>query len=133
MRVWRDGDALVGFVDRSGIRWLRWLRRGFRHCYVVVRCGDDWVLVDPLVQQTVVRVLKADPAADLAGWLRSRGHRVVVTRIARAPPRLAPIRPYTCVEAVKRVLGLRAWWVVTPWLLHRHLAGGRNSMMKPGR
>jgi hypothetical protein len=44
--------------------------------------------------------------------------RVVETRIRPAPRRPAPLRPYTCVEAVKRILGLHAPWVITPWQLY---------------
>ncbi len=128
---WRDGDAVVGFVDRSEISWLRWLKRGFRHCYVIVRTGDFWVLFDPLSHQTVIHAFAVDPRMDVVGWLKGHGHRVVVTHVRAAPRRVAPIRPHTCVEAVKRVLGIQAWWIVTPWHLNRYLARGPNSMMKP--
>ena len=32
-----------------------------------------------------------------------------------------PLRPYSCVESVKRILGIRAGLVLTPWQLYRHL------------
>jgi hypothetical protein len=39
-----------------------------------------------------------------------------------APPRraLAPM-PLTCVEVAKRILGLRAWWIITPWQLFKFI------------
>ena len=49
-----------------------------------------------------------------------------------APPevalRSAPLGVFSCVETVKRLLGLRTRWVFTPWQLHRflvsrHIAG----------
>jgi len=33
----------------------------------------------------------------------------------------APWMPHTCVEAVKRVIGLHARFIITPWQLYRHL------------
>jgi hypothetical protein len=54
-------------------------------------------------------------------FYRQRGHRVIATTLMIPPRVLAPIRPFTCVEAVKRVLGLRAPWVFTPWQLYCHL------------
>jgi hypothetical protein len=35
--------------------------------------------------------------------------------------RLAPVRPFTCVEAVKRLIGIHAPWTLTPWQLFGHL------------
>ena len=39
----------------------------------------------------------------------------------RVPHLLAP---FTCVEQIKALLGLRAWWVVTPRQLHRRVRDG---------
>ena len=33
----------------------------------------------------------------------------------------APFMLFTCVEAVKRVLGIHRRGIVTPWQLYRHL------------
>ena len=107
--------ALVGFVDNGGLWWLRALRPGFRHCFVAVRDEPFWVVLDPLSHHTLVRVETED---DLASGYRRLGITVVATRLRSPPPRPAPWRPYTCVEAVKRVLGIHAPWVLTPWQLY---------------
>ena len=107
--------ALVGFVDNGGPWWLRLLRPGFRHCFVAVRQGPVWVVLDPLSHHTAIHVETVD---DLAGCYRRLGVTVLDTRLSPPPPRPAPWRPYTCVEAVKRVLGIQAWWVLTPWQLY---------------
>jgi len=120
--------ALVVFTDGREIWWLRVLKPGFRHVLVAVHrpgrgSGGHWVLVNPLAHRTQLDVLADRPAAALAAWLRAQGHTVVET-VTRVPPRReAPWAPLTCVEVVKRVLGLQARWVLTPWALYRHLTG----------
>jgi hypothetical protein len=113
--------ALVVFSGRADLAWLRLLRPGFRHCFVALGATGGWVCVNPLAHRTVVSVLPVEAGFDLAGWYRGRGLTVVETRIACPPRRQAPWRPYSCVEAVKRILGLRAPWVLTPWQLFRKI------------
>lgn len=111
-------DALVGFVGHADLWWLRLLRPGFRHCFAAIRTGSVWVVVDPMSHHTLMR-LECSP--DLMGFYASRGITVVATRVRPPPRRPAPWRPYTCVEAVKRLLGVQAAWVLTPWQLYRFL------------
>lgn len=113
--------ALVVFVDQAGLRCLRWLRKGFRHCFVIVRVDRGWIACDPMSHRTDLDIVGDFSADQLAHWYRSLGLKVVQTRVRCAPSRLAPVRPYTCVEAVKHVLGLHAPWILTPWQLYKKL------------
>lgn len=123
----REGrPALVVFCDGVELWWLRFLKPGFRHVFVAVRDGGVWVTVDPLSPHTEVAVQPVDPAFDLAGWFRARGH-VVVETVARRRRDPAPLAPFTCVEAVKRVLGLPDRGVLTPWQLFRRLTADRRN------
>lgn len=123
---WRNGDALVAFGGPRPVWWLRWLKPGFHHCMVCIRAQETWVLCDPLLHRTEVSVYPGHGTATLLQWLHDNAYRVVPVRRRNAPRRLAPIRPYTCVEAVKRHLGIRTWWIVTPWQLFRYLLGSRG-------
>ena len=114
--------ALVIFTDAWEIRWLRLLRPGFRHVLVALRSPDGaWVLVNPLSHQMRLDRLAPMEPARLACWFRAQGHTVLPTMTRRAPRREAPWAPMTCVEVVKRLLGLHARWVWTPWALYRNL------------
>ncbi|MBI1243602.1 MAG: hypothetical protein GC202_01225 [Alphaproteobacteria bacterium] len=113
--------ALVAFTDRTEIAWLRGLRRGFRHCAIWVRAGDFWIAHEALSHQCYVGVLAAVDTRQLRAGLRAAGYRVVKARIAAAPRRLAPVLPLTCVEGVKRLLGIHSWRILTPWQLYRYL------------
>jgi hypothetical protein len=118
--------AWVVFCDNSELPWLRWLRRGFRHCFVVLHQQDadgsgHWIAIDPLAPLLEVTVPPVPADCDLPAWLAAQGHTVVPAPVHRGLRRPAPWAPFTCVETCKRVLGLHARWVITPWHLFRHL------------
>jgi len=113
--------AWVVFTDAPEMLLLRWMAPGFRHCFVLLNDGRHWIAVDPLAACTEVEVLPLPADADVPGWYRERGHAVVRAALRRGLRRPAPFGPFTCVEAVKRVLGLHAPWVLTPRQLHRRL------------
>ncbi len=117
----RKGGALVVFSGRADFVALRFLKKDFRHCFALLPRGGGWVLYNPLSHQTDIAVHGAVTVKDLASWYRKQGYRVVECCERKAPPRLAPLRPYTCVEAVKRVLGIHNGWILTPWQLYRYL------------
>lgn len=137
--------AVVCFTDNVGIPWLKMLKPGFRHCAVVVRTGGVWVGYDPMSHRSDLAVGGGQPVLPVLREFRRQGARCVLARIApEVPPeerRAMPWRPYTCVEAVKRVLGLRAPGVFTPWQLFCHLreekvrqrAGGNWVPGRPGK
>jgi hypothetical protein len=115
-------SALVVFADHADCAWLTFLRRGFRHCFVVLRAGSLWLACEPLKDRIELDALALPPEFDLAAFYAGKGHRVL--QGCRPPPRprqaFAPA-PLTCVTVVKRLLGIRAPWVWTPWQLYAHL------------
>lgn len=123
-------DALVVFSDRADLMWLRLLRRGFRHCFVVVQDGGQWIVCEPYSNLTVLGVLdQNDPAA----WFRGQGFTVAATQMVAPVARPFPWAPYTCVEAVKRIIGLRDMAVLTPWQLYKSLTPKPQQEARHGR
>lgn len=118
-----DGqNAWVVFSGQTEISWLRFLKPGFRHCYVLLNDGERWTSIDPLSHVTEISVHHHVPADfDLPGWLAARGNRIVKAPMRRDVTRAAPFMLFTCVEAVKRVLGIHRRAIVTPWQLYQHL------------
>ncbi|MGQ0526465.1 MAG: hypothetical protein ACT4OY_00305 [Alphaproteobacteria bacterium] len=113
-------QAWVIFSGQTDLPWLRIFKRGFRHCYVLLNDGEHWISVDPLSHYTDVSVHNLPPNFDLPLWLKDRGHTVLPAPVARIQKE-APWMIFTCVEAVKRVLGIHARLIFTPWQLYRHL------------
>ncbi len=116
--------AWVVFCGQADRPWLRLLKPGFRHCFLVMHDGAHWLSVDPMLGQMDVRVHDHVAAGfDLPGWLARRGHHVIAAPVSGRPPaRAAVLRFFTCVEAVKRMIGLHARNIHTPWQLYRYLA-----------
>lgn len=113
--------AMVVFGGDADLRWLRVLRPGFRHCFAVLKSGEYWVIYNPLSNGTEVEIWPDEHEETLRAWLAQNGYRVVDDAVRPLRPASLPWAPYTCVEAVKRVLGLRAPGVFTPWQLYRYL------------
>ena len=116
-----EQKAWVVFCGEAELWWLRLLRPGFRHCFVVLNDGVHWITIDPLSPHMEVVVQPVASGFDLIGWLKERGHAVATAPVRRDQLRQAPWAPFTCVEAAKRVLGLHDRRVVTPWQLYRRL------------
>jgi hypothetical protein len=114
-------QAWVIFTGQGGLPWLKFLKKGFRHCYVLLNDGDHWISMDPMANYMDVSVHNHVPADfDLPRWLKTRGHTVVRAPVSRIKKE-APWMMFTCTEAVKRVLGLHRRFIFTPWQLYRHL------------
>lgn len=121
--------AWVAFTGKTEIFWLLGLRPGFRHCFAVLREGGLWVTIDPLAHKTLITVHDDLPADfDLITWLRRDAKcRVVAANMNEPAPHPAPFALFTCVEAVKRVLGLHDRFIFTPWQLYRRLTIHRKK------
>ena len=113
--------ALVIFGGRCGVWWLRWLKPGFRHCFAAVDDGRQWLTIDPLLHRLEIRASGLASDFDLAAAYRAMNLVVVGVAPSAVRRRTAPIGLFTCVETVKRLLGFRAPWILTPRQLHRFL------------
>ena len=113
----------VVFSGETEIRWLRLcLKPGFRHCYVLINDGGGWITYDPLAHKTEIAVHRNTKSGfDLPGWLKGRGLHVVQVNLNEPPKKRLQPAVYTCVEAVKRVIGLRNWFILTPYQLYKSL------------
>ena len=120
--------VLVVFVEHAGCPWLRLLRRGFRHCFVVLRAGSVWLACEPLKDRIELDALELPCGFDLAAFYHEQGHRVLLGRRPPAGPRRRfALAPLTCVTVVKRLLGIDAPRVWTPWQLYTHLSGSEHG------
>jgi len=120
-------QALAIFHGEGAGFWPRVLGRpGFRHCFVALNDGRAWIELDPRGDGLHVG---ADLSAeiDLAAHYRALGYVVVAASVASVRSPYALPWAFTCVETVKRVLGLHGWWVWTPWQLYRRLERDNNG------
>ncbi len=128
--------ALVVFEDRPDSRWLRPLRAGFRHCFCLVRAGDGWILCDSRASGLHIMPAPAVGVEPLARSYAALGATVVglAGPLRPAAARGFPPAPFTCVEVVRRLLGLGGRPVLTPHgLFRRLLADPRRVLLARAR
>ncbi len=119
-------------TNQTDLKGLKIFKKGFRHCFLILHDGAHWVSVDPLSNQMEVIVHNLEPDFDLPAWLKTRGHKVVEAPIVQRTNKTAPIMLFTCVEACKRILGVRNIMILTPWQLYKHILK-QNFIQKKGK
>ncbi|MFK7840109.1 MAG: hypothetical protein AB8B83_07230 [Bdellovibrionales bacterium] len=120
--------AWVVFSGQADLPWLKILKKGFRHCYVLLNDEKHWITVDPLSNVMDVNVHDLPPDFDLPLWMKNQGYVIIPTYIQHQEKQ-APWMPFSCVEAVKRVLGIHNAMMFTPWQLYKCLR--KNSENNP--
>lgn len=113
-----DSNVLVVFVGHTECRHLRWLKQGFRHCFVALRSGGRWIICDSLKDRLECMLVDLPSDFDLPQFYQQRGHTVLVgqSSLQMATGSTLP-EPLTCVTVAKRIIGIRSFWTFTPWQL----------------
>lgn len=124
----------VVFEDNTTLWWLRLLKRGFRHCYVLIKLRggkNSWLEINPLSNQLVVSEHYSSSEEDYPVRLRRcRACRVIAVNFARAPLKCAPLGIFSCVEFVKRIVGIHCFSIFTPYQLYKKLKKSQNCRKK---
>ncbi len=102
--------------------WRWFTRKDFRHCFALKNDGANWILIDPSSWYLDVQVLDVGAEFDIVSYLYLS---VPGLRWQRVSTKLLPVfmwwGPGTCVSAIKRLLQIREWWIITPYQLWRYL------------
>lgn len=101
-------ESRVIFID-SALIILKLLKRGFRHCAVLISIDGYNVLIDNMSHKCQFDIIDDE---------------ITLTNIKVFPSRIIfnnSLLPITCVSVVKNFLGIRKWWIQTPWQLYRYL------------
>ena len=110
---------LVVFYDPEGAIWEWALKPGFRHVFVCVDDGENWILIDGRDGRPIFQNIQTS-RFDLKGHFEQQGYTVVEAEQGSKPLR-TPFVLVNCVGLVKAVLCIRAPFAVTPYQLYRHL------------
>lgn len=111
----------IVFSDDTDISFLKILKRGFRHCFLIVKDVDQWVVIDPCAHKTEFSILPHPSHFNLPRYFTNEGKTVVKVSALETPEKIAPLFPMSCVETIKRLIGLHNRWVITPYHLYRTL------------
>lgn len=127
----RGQSLAIVIFGPSQLTYLRALKPAYRHCLVAAQSGGSWHLIDPLSNGTEITTLGELTPREIIRTFNACGCDAVPVQ-RRAPVcKTMPPAPFTCVEAVKRVLGIRAWQIVTPWQLRRYLGRAQGRFSNP--
>jgi hypothetical protein len=118
-------DWWVLFTDsKQPTRVLKWLQPSFQHCYMMKKSpgGTYWIIINP------VRSHLALQFATVEDYPHPRAydpHAVIlpVTVIADGKTERGGLCWFNCVEASKAIMGIKRFWVFTPFQLYKHLRG----------
>lgn len=126
--------AVVVFHGQGTGFWPAVLgREGFRHCYVVVPSGDYWILLDGRAGSPLLAVMGGTKEHDVAAFLNKEGNTVIEAEMPFEYDSLWPLMIGNCVGAIKKVLGVRNPFILTPYQLYRHLRCQHLKDTKKGK
>jgi hypothetical protein len=119
----------VVYHAREQYRWWgKYLNPRFRHVELMrplqygPRVEDvAWLHVQPTYEM-IDADLCADPRPPWVRWPGCVVQRVTAMRTVGSMRSWFDVGPQTCVEVVKMFLGIRAFWVRTPYQLYRYVA-----------
>lgn len=125
------GAAVVVFQDEVSLWWLRLLRPGFRHCYLLLPCGENSYLeLNAYSNCLLVQIRRFGVGYDYLAELERQGKTLIRdVLVEKAPLKPAPLAPFSCVELVKRVLGIHDFFLITPNQLYKKIKNCRKKVL----
>ncbi len=115
VNAYRFPFAYVAFGGNPTHWWTRFLKKGFYHCALLIGNGFEWILIDPVMHYTDLILMHQRHAPQI---LKNKGYRLIRTTL-NVPEKISfHLRPTTCVETVKRFLGLTNPKIWTPYQLY---------------
>lgn len=121
-------ECWVVFTDGDNVHWWsRFMKKGYRHCYVLFPLktndglfGEDWtVQVEPRANILNVKVY-TDPIGDTPHGL-GEFTEVIKCRVANLDKTKYSIEVRTCVTTAKWLLGVQWRGIQTPWRFRNKL------------
>lgn len=125
-------QVYVVFEDNATLWWLKVCKRGFRHCYMIfINHNQDTIIkINPMSNQISIEFIKNTEFDDVIHNLKKDpSKKVCRVFIKAAPLKCAPIMAFTCVEFVKRVIGIHDIKTITPYQLYKKLKRCRKKVL----
>lgn len=122
----------VVFMDETSLWWLRFLKKGFRHCYLLVKLDDGmtWLEINPMSNQLFIEVYQFFESVDFIGDVKKvLSAEICEVNVENVGLKTAPLSFFTCVEMVKRVIGLHNRFVITPYQLYKKINNCRKKVL----
>ncbi len=116
--VW--DDIWVVFSPFTDLFYLKFLHKDFRHCFLIMEVNNILFVIDPLASRIEVNTLFINKI-ELFEIFKSKGMKIIKTSFFNINKKSWKFGIFTCVEVVKRVLGIYNWKIITPYQLYNFL------------
>lgn len=101
---------------------MKWLKPDFSHVYAMKKSpgGQFWIVINPLLACLESELLCVDQYPHPRSFAGIGAIVIPVRAIIKEKPRWT-LCVFNCVEVIKALLGIRAFWVWTPYQLYKYL------------
>lgn len=113
--------ALI-IYERSDRWWSGIFKRNFSHVKIAIFNGNGMALLLDSKSNGMALTMQSGVTLDMY-QTALRGANIAVQRVSipDLQHKVTPVGFFTCVEFVKRVLGIRAIWVQSPYQLYKYI------------
>ena len=125
-------EVYVAFEDTNCLWWLKFLKPGFRHCYVILVAFEKHavVLLNPRSNRIDVELYTScNTKKFMTEFARKEGVSLCRVHMEETVFKPAPFMVFTCVEFVKRVLGIHNISIITPYQLYKKIKNSRKNIL----
>ena len=104
----------------DGLWWQRFLKTGYKHVFAVRFDGFFWIKTELTIGFMDSEVLPYYDHATIDVVLKGRVCSYQYVQAWRKMRYRSLFAPLSCVEGMKAMLGIRAWYVLTPYQLYKY-------------
>lgn len=106
--------------------FLRHLKKGFQHVFAVKKSFGKkfWIAVNPMTDYMLVDIIPTRDYPLIRDVLVDKTATVLECEVTIREKKGHRIHFISCVETIKALLGIRAFWVITPYQLYKYLKKG---------
>ena len=124
-------DYYIIFTNSQHKHWLlKRLKKKYQHVFAVKKSvgGCFWIIINPLISYTYIDIVPVLESPHIRTLLIDPENSVIVPVTATIGEKERhTFCIINCVEIVKSLLGIRAFWVWTPYQLYKYLKRGNKN------
>ena len=124
-----DREFYIAFTNPDeGHLAERFLKPGFRHCFIFYRGEQCWLMLNPTRWFLHIMELSCIPSDPFPNYLKSNHPEITILKVVSRLDDTGTMyfRPLTCVSHTAYIIGLTKRFVFTPYQLYRCLLRGNN-------
>lgn len=122
-------EYYIVFTGTKHDHWMvKHLKSPFQHVYALKKSegGMFWIKIDPTSSATLITMHSVEDFPHIQTMI-SRDDVVLNVKAIISEKERWTFCIINCVEIVKSLLGIRAFWVWTPRQLHDYIKGGQHG------